>query len=40
LSFRQSLSRNLLEISNGFPLMACGNDKFGQTLTNDFTQSQ
>ena len=32
LSFRQSLSRNLLKISNGFPLTACGNDKFGQTL--------
>ena len=32
LSFRQSLSRNLLEISNGFPLTACRNDKFGQTL--------
>jgi len=32
LSFRQSLSRNLLKISFGFPLTACGNDKFGQTL--------
>ncbi len=32
LAFRQFLSWNLLEISNGFPLTACGNDKFGQTL--------
>ena len=36
LSFRQSLSRNLLEGSNGFPLKACGNDKFGQTLISGY----
>ena len=35
LSFRQSLGRNLLKISNGFPLTACGNDKFGQTLNRE-----
>jgi hypothetical protein len=34
MSFRQSSGRNLLKISNGFPLTACGNDKFGQTLFN------
>jgi hypothetical protein len=26
--------RELSSISNGFPLTACGNDKFGQTLNN------
>jgi hypothetical protein len=32
MSFRHALSRNPLWKSNGFPIRAFGNDKFGQTL--------